>query len=151
MLKSEFERLTGGTVSDEYYEVVETAYMASSLDKDEFCKTWKSASIPVTHILEELASRIKSLEGEVCRYKDAESTASRVGKQLLEVVNRELACDGKRIIITGVNTDIDIATLLKDTSRLLLTDKAYTRECLEKGYSLSDSDRQYLLNLMDNE
>lgn len=151
MLKSEFEKLTGREVSDEYYEVVETAYMASSLDKVEFCEAWESASGPVTFLLEELASKIKSLEGEVCRYKEVADGASRAGRHLLEVVNKELASDGRRIIIPGANNDIDIAVLLKDTSRVLLTGKAYIKECLEKGYSLSEYDRQYLLNLMDNE
>lgn len=151
MLKSEFEKLTGRTVSDEYYEVVETAYMASSLDKYEFCEAWESASVPVTLILEELTSKIKSLEGEVCHYKEVADGASRTGRHLLEVVNKELTSDGIRIIIPGANTDIDIAVLLKDTSRVLLTGKAYIKECLEKGYSLTDEDRQYLLDLMDHE
>ena len=148
MLKSEFEKLTGREVSDEYYEIIETAYMASCLDREDFCKTWESASGPATLLLEELASRIKSLESEVLRYKDGPVKA---GKKLLAVANTiPVERDGRNVVAVD-GTVIDIAVLLKDTSRLLLTDKAYTKECLEKGYDLSVFDRQYLLKLMNNE
>ena len=148
MLKSEFEKLAGIEVSDEYYRLIETVYIALKMDKAEFCKVWKGISAPDIYIIEELASRIKSLESEDLHYKDGSVKA---GKKLLAVADTiPVERDGRNVVAVD-GTVIDIAVLLKDTSRLLLTDKAYTRECLEKGYGLSDFDRQYLLKLMDNE
>lgn len=40
MLQKEFEDRTGVKVSLEEYSAIETVYMASDLDKDEFCKMW---------------------------------------------------------------------------------------------------------------
>lgn len=40
MLQSEFKERTGVDVSFDEYQAIEKVYMASDLDKDEFCKTW---------------------------------------------------------------------------------------------------------------
>lgn len=40
MLQKEFEDRTGVKVSLEEYSAIETVYMASDLDKDEFCRMW---------------------------------------------------------------------------------------------------------------
>jgi hypothetical protein len=40
MTKQEFENRTNVQVSFDEYEHIEVVYMASDLDKDEFCKMW---------------------------------------------------------------------------------------------------------------
>lgn len=40
MLQKEFEERTGVNVSLDEYSAIETVYMASDLDKDEFCHVW---------------------------------------------------------------------------------------------------------------
>ena len=40
MLQREFEERTGVSVTTDEYLAIETVYMASDLDKDEFCKMW---------------------------------------------------------------------------------------------------------------
>ena len=42
MLQSEFEERTGLKVTADEYNEIDIAYMASSLEKDDFCKMWKT-------------------------------------------------------------------------------------------------------------
>lgn len=64
MTKQEFENRTNVQVSLEEYGHIESVYMASDLDKDEFCKMWRKMNKSrVTKAKEEAkeAKRIESL------------------------------------------------------------------------------------------
>lgn len=44
MLQSEFEQLTGRTVSESHYKEIEEIYMSCDMDKFNFCKLYNSIS-----------------------------------------------------------------------------------------------------------
>ena len=134
MLKSEFDSLTGSKVSDDAYETAEAIYMASSMDKGDFCRAWKDLTPIALELVKDLAKAV-----DIYREKSQAQSAiaESAGKMLLELANR-----------TGAGGGRDI---LRGQSEQLLGRKAYIKECFEKGYSLTDEDRQYLLDLMDHE
>lgn len=64
MLQSEFEERTGLKVTADEYKSIDSAYMASSLQKDAFCEMWKSmndvARQQMIYMANELNLRTKS-------------------------------------------------------------------------------------------
>lgn len=135
MLKQEFDLLTGSNVSGEAYKTVEAIYMASKMKKNEFCKAWKDLTPIALELVKDLARSVR-LYRDKCEAQKA--IAESVGKRLLESAHMAHRADGDR-------------DTLRVLSGQLLGRKAYIKESLEKGYSLTDEDRQYLLDLMDHE
>lgn len=57
MLQTEFEKLTGKTVTEELYVEIEKVYMACNLDKVAFCEDWKQRKLENSNIVWDLADR----------------------------------------------------------------------------------------------
>lgn len=68
MLQKEFEDRTGVKVTTDEYLAIDTVYMASDLDKDEFCKMWCKMN----------ASRIKAAKKEQAENKAKQKETSRL-------------------------------------------------------------------------
>ena len=64
MLHSEFEERTGLKVTADEYNEIDIAYMASTLEKDDFCKMWKTmndvARQQMIYMAKELNLQIKA-------------------------------------------------------------------------------------------
>lgn len=59
MNRQEFETRTGLTIEPEAYNKVEQIYLnAGSMDKDAFCKAWKSAKGAALELIEELSDNV---------------------------------------------------------------------------------------------
>lgn len=59
MNRQEFEIRTGLTIEPEAYNKVEQIYLnAGSMDKDAFCKAWKSAKGAALELIEELSDNV---------------------------------------------------------------------------------------------
>lgn len=74
MLQKEFEDRTGVKVSFEEYSAIETVYLESCLDKDEFCKIWCKMN----------ASRVKKAQ-EDAKTKEQERKTK---DTLLSIINK---------------------------------------------------------------
>lgn len=85
MLQKEFEDRTGVTVTTDEYLAIDTVYMASDLDKDEFCKMWCKMN----------ASRIKAAKKSIAEKaaKDKEYKTFRNILSKLEVKLEKLHHD----------------------------------------------------------
>lgn len=94
MTQQEFEQRTGFITTPELYAEIETEYMESELDKDEFCKVWvKQGGI------KEMSNRMR---GQILtlRHELAEESRKREGervhanKELFEaLIGRNAYCD----------------------------------------------------------
>lgn len=62
MTKQEFENRTNVQVSLEEYGHIEAVYMASDLDKDEFCKMWREMNKSRVNKAKEEAKEAKRIE-----------------------------------------------------------------------------------------
>lgn len=82
MTQQEFEQRTGFITTPELYAEIETEYMESELDKDEFCKVWvKQGGI------KEMSNRMR---GQILtlRHELAEESRKREGERVH--ANKEL-------------------------------------------------------------
>lgn len=62
----EFETRTGLTIEPEAYAKVEQIYLnAESMDKDAFCKAWKSAKGATLELIEELSGNVDSKRAHI--------------------------------------------------------------------------------------
>lgn len=61
MLQTEFEKLTGKTVTEELYAEIEKVYMACNLDKVAFCEDWKQRKLENSDIVWDLAGRYENV------------------------------------------------------------------------------------------
>lgn len=64
MMKSEFVERVGFEPTAAEYDEIETEYMGTDIDKDQFCKEWKRNG-GVQRLMRRRARRIEELEAEV--------------------------------------------------------------------------------------
>lgn len=133
MTKQEFENRTNVQVSFEEYGHIEAVYMASDLDKDEFCKMWcKMNKSRVNKVKEEAkeAKRIESLSL-------VDYAIEIVNKMALEQSNKsgsqypvsDVALDAKRVRNTIIReSDFIIWLLLRPTGATLTTNESEARK-----------------------
>lgn len=117
MTQQEFEQRTGFIATPELYAEIETEYMESELDKDEFCKVWvKQGGI------EEMSNRMR---GQILtlRQELAEERRKREGERVH--ANKELleALIGRRAyyeeLIRIFNIKDNHSAIYELTSRLI--------------------------------
>lgn len=66
MNRQEFETRTGLTIEQEAYNKVEQIYLnAGSMDKDAFCKAWKSAKGATLELIEELSDNVEDKRAHI--------------------------------------------------------------------------------------
>ena len=142
MTQQEFETLTGLTVTTNEYTYIERVYMASNLQKDEFCKEWKkNRSLAVSNLVCDLVMEIEALRGSY------------------ETLHKEYtrACDG----FTQENSNmVDFLILqaencsasdLREKAIKMVGIKEYLRRRIDFGFSLWEEDKKALTEILTAE
>jgi hypothetical protein len=130
MQKQEFESLAGMKVSDAEYKDIERVYMsADGMGKQEFCVAWRDGKL--AYIVDELVSRVESLERVRDRWRDKIDEAEEKSEAVARVLLRKAEELGDGELKSAA---IDLVGIMSVT----LTD-------VEKGYSLSEAERQYII------
>lgn len=125
----EFNQLTGANLTEDQYKPVEEMYMnAGNMDKQEFCAEWAK------HNSSKLLNMFYT---QSCKLRDKKDDLKDQIWDLAEFIldqAEELGSDkltAKVIEMVGV--------------------KRYLKLKLEKGYDLSDTDRQELINIINTD
>lgn len=119
MLKKEFTDRTGIDVTIEQFEPINKIYMATDLDKDEFCRLYKSEP------------ELLLLYGNAC------DSASYFKNKV-----KELGC-----FMAGVYAEYGIEDL-KDKAIDILGPKEYIKYKLSKGFTLTQEDKEIITALL---
>ena len=142
MTQQEFETLTGLTVTTNEYTYIERVYMASNLQKDEFCKEWKkNRSLAGSNLVCDLVMEIEALRGSY------------------ETLHKEYtrACDGFTqensnmadfLIFQAENCS---ASDLREKAIKMLGIKEYLRRRIDFGFSLWEEDKKALTEILSAE
>ena len=142
MTQQEFETLTGLTVNTNEYTYIERVYMASNLQKDEFCKEWKkNRSLAVSNLVCDLVMEIEALRGSY------------------ETLHKEYtrACDGFTqensnmadfLILQAENCS---ASDLREKAIKMVGIKEYLRRRIDFGFSLWEEDKKALTEILTAE
>lgn len=120
MLQKEFEDRTGVNVSLEEYSAIETVYMASDLDKDDFCKMWCKMN----------SSRVMKSKSDT----KSKEEARKLKDSLIEIRNKlsSEACNvGKLPLTIAFLSNKELTLLEKSGIEIQISEK----EMLEYGYS----------------
>ena len=133
MTKQEFENRTNVQVSFDEYKHIEAVYLASDLDKDEFCKMWCRMNKSRVNKAKEEAKEAKRIES----LSLADYAMETVCKMALEQSRKsgsqypisDVALDAKRVreTIIGKN-DFIIWLLLRPTGATLTTKEHEARK-----------------------
>lgn len=119
MLQTEFEYRTGVRVSFDEYHSIEVVYMASDLDKDEFCKMWCKMN----------ASRVRKAKEDAKRKEEER----KLKDSLIEIRNK--LSSG---VLNGGNLPLTIAFLSDKELTLLekvgIEIQISEKEMVEYGY-----------------
>ena len=122
MTQKEFENRVGRHVSTEEYVNANSVYLASGMEKDEFCEKYlgsdKDLLLSITDI-----------------YYAKEKAFDALGEKMesLTKIILDIAYDGEN-------------TSLRNDVRQILGQRAFVRFCLEKGYELDQQDRVFVLD-----
>ena len=123
MLRSEFEERTGLKVTTDEYNEIDIAYMASSLEKDDFCKMWKAmndvARQQMIYIAKQLNEKDKALFASEKLLNDVEA---RLGEFLVDEAQKYSSDDARRMAIRELGF------------------KEYIAYKVSKGYAMWDID-----------
>ena len=130
MTKEDFETAMGCPVSEQDYEQAEAVYQACSYSLEEFIKDYKAHKCD---LLIDIAGRVDWERGMVKRKEDT----------LLALAG----CIMSEVDEAGENCGKHLAAL-RDHARIALGERSFVRLCLEKGYSLQDTDREFLLRVL---
>ena len=89
MLLQEFSKLTGFTPTEEYFNgVIRPLYMASSMDKEAWCKMWKrkvGVQSAYDFLAEELAMNEKNLADYMRYYESKCDQCDRLYEEILRL------------------------------------------------------------------
>ena len=119
MTQQEFIERTGLNVNAETYASIETVYMNTDLDKDAFCKAWKSN---------------RSLLHEV---------------ETKTILVRELYEQQQRMVdFLIIQAEKWSASDLREKAIQMIGGKEYLRIKLEKGYNFWEADKQMLSEIL---
>lgn len=133
MTKQEFENRTNVQVLFDEYEHIEVVYMASDLDKDEFCKMWCKMNKSRVNKAKEEAKEAKRIESLPL----ADYAIETVNKMALEQSKKsgsrypvsDVELDAKRVRETIIGkSDFIIWLLLRPTGATLTTKEHEARK-----------------------
>lgn len=159
MLLKEFIERTGFTPTENYYtKVIEPEYMASELDKDQFCKQWKrnggiqkaydalkgdlaSSSTDVLNLHQTL-NKYKEILAKAGDMLDDERKESKVLQQTYDSLNENFLN-----LVDFLIQQPDPAAI-RDKVIELVGAKEYLRTKLEKGIDLNEADKAMLLKIL---
>ena len=142
MTQQEFETRTGLTVTTNEYTYIERVYMASNLQKDEFCNEWKkNRSLAGSNLVCDLVMEIEALRGSY------------------ETLHKEYtrACDGFTqensnmadfLILEAENCS---ASDLREKAIKMVGIKEYIRRRIDFGFSLWEEDKKALTEILTAE
>lgn len=142
MTKQEFETRTGLTVTTNEYTYIERVYMASNLQKDEFCNEWKkNRSLAGSNLVCDLVMEIEALRGSY------------------ETLHKEYtrACDGFTqensnmadfLILQAENCS---ASDLREKAIKMIGIKEYLRRRIDLGFILWEEDKKALTEILTAE
>lgn len=130
MTKEEFEKAMGCPVSEQDYEQAEAVYQACSYNLEEFIKDYKAHKCD---LLIDIAETVDWERSQVEQVKDT----------LLDLAG----CIMSEVDEAGENCGKHLAAL-RDHARIALGERSFVRLCLEKGYPLQDTDREFLLRVL---
>ena len=123
MLRSEFEERTGLKVTTDEYNEIDIAYMASTLEKDDFCKMWKTmndvARQQMIYMAKELNYQTKARIEVLKRQKE---DRIKMGEFLADEAQKYSSEDARTIAINELGF------------------KAYIAYKVSKGYAMWDID-----------
>lgn len=130
MTKEEFETAMGCPVSEQDYKQAEAVYQACSYSLEEFIKDYKA------HKCGLLIDITYKADWEMSQAKQVKDT-------LLDLAG----CIMSEVDEAGENCGKHLAAL-RDHARIALGERSFVRLCLEKGYPLQDTDREFLLRVL---
>lgn len=142
MTQQEFETRTGLTVTTNEYTYIERVYMASNLQKDEFCNEWKkNRSLAGSNLVCDLVMEIEALRGSY------------------ETLHKEYtrACDGFTqensnmayfLILQAENCS---ASDLREKAIKMVGIKEYLRRRIDLGFILWEEDKKALTEILTAE
>lgn len=138
MTQKEFEERTGWVMTVEDFAIVYNLYMATVMDKDEFCKEFKgmqaSGKLEIRQSLREIGNRLGSLEAENVTLKRA--MRRRNGDLADFLIGKAHAYD---------DTDF------RNQAVKLVGEVEVVKRTIELGLPLWDEDRKCILSMIDEQ
>ena len=135
MTQKEFEERTKFTVKPEDYFIIERLYMATNMDKDEFCKEFKEMNSSIRpgirQSLKEISKRLGMVEAENATLKI--SMRKRDGDLADFLIGKAHAYD---------DTD------LRNQAVKLVGETEVVKRTIELGLPLWDEDRKHVLSMI---
>lgn len=138
MTQKEFEERTKRTVKAEDYLIIERLYMATNMDKDEFCKEFKemndSIRPGIRQSLREIANRLGMVEAK---------------NATLEISMRKCNGDLADFLIGKAHAYDD--TDFRNQAVKLVGEVEVVKRTIELGLPLWDEDRKCILSMIDEQ
>lgn len=138
MTQKEFEERTKRTVKAEDYFIIERLYMATNMDKDEFCKEFQemnnSIRPGIRQSLREISNRLGSLEAQ---------------NATLKISMRKRDNDLADFLIGKAHAYDD--TDFRNQAVKLVGEVEVVKRTIELGLPLWDEDRKCILSLIDEQ
>lgn len=142
MTKQEFETRTGLTVTTNEYTYIERVYMASNLQKDEFCKEWKkNRSLATSNLVCDLVMEIETLRGS---YETLQKEYTRAQENAKASTNHM----ADFLILQAENCS---ASDLREKAIKMVGIKEYLRRRIDFGFSLWEEDKKALNEILSAE
>lgn len=142
MTKQEFETRTGLTVTTNEYTYIERVYMASNLQKDEFCKEWKkNRSLVTSNLVCDLMMEIETLRGS---YETLQKEYTRAQENAKASTNNM----AEFLILQAENCS---ASDLREKAIKMVGIKEYLRRRIDFGFSLWEEDKKALNEILSAE
>ena len=140
MTQKEFETLTGQTITATEFDYVNRVYMATILQKDEFCKEWKeNPTLRSSNIVCDLMMQKECSDRVVETHKDALSNALKMQDEIAAFI-----ADMAHLAFSGIS----IGQELRRKAVEVLGRKAYLQHIITRGYELEQYDREDLLAIL---
>lgn len=138
MTQKEFEERTKRTVKAEDYFIIERLYMATNMDKDEFCKEFQemnnSIRPGIRQSLREISNRLGTLEAQ---------------NATLKISMRKRDNDLADFLIGKAHAYDD--TDFRNQAVKLVGEVEVVKRTIELGLPLWDEDRKCILSLIDEQ
>ncbi len=138
MTQKEFEERTKRTVKAEDYFIIERLYMATNMDKDEFCKEFKemndSKRPGIQQSLREIANRLGMIEAQ---------------NATLKISQRKQNGDLADFLIGKAHTYDD--TDFRTQAVKLVGEVEVVKRTIELGLPLWDEDRKCILSMIETQ
>lgn len=139
MTQQEFETRTALTVNSAEFDYIHRVYMASNLQKDDFCKEWKEDKKLATSNL------VCDLTMEIEMQRD---TIESQGKQIKKSEDALQAFTDQMVDFLILQAEKWSASDLRDKAIKLVGIKEYIRRRLDMTLGLWEEDRKALLEIL---